>query len=254
MTKNVLLVGESWITSETHFKGFDNFSSAHYHTGAEPFLDAVRGEEFDVTYMPSHEAVTDLPFDRAGLDRWDVILISDIGANSLLLPPDVFLRSERRPNRLKLLRDWTHDGGGLMMVGGYLTFQGIDGSGRWHRTPVEDALPVTCLPYDDRIEAPEGIVPEIAGDAAHPILEGVPGDWPFILGANEIVARDGAEVLVRLPEAEGGHPLLVTGEYGKGRSIAWASDMAPHWLPPEFLAWGGYRTIWLNMLRWLART
>lgn len=254
MTKNVLLVGESWITSETHFKGFDSFSSAHYHTGSEPFLKAVQGDEFDVTYMPSHLAVEELPFDRAGLDRWDVILISDIGANSLLLPPDVFLRSQRRPNRLKLLRDWTHDGGGLMMVGGYLTFQGIDGSGRWHRTPVEEALPVTCLPYDDRIEVPDGFKARITGDAGHPILRGVPSDWPHALGANEIVARDGAEVLACLPDDEGGHPLLVAGKYGKGRSIAWASDMAPHWLPPEFLEWEGYPTLWLNMLRWLART
>jgi len=252
MTKKVLLVGESWITSETHFKGFDNFASAHYHTGAGPFLDAIKNSEFDVTFMPSHEAVSDLPYDREGLDKWDIIMISDIGSNSLLLPPEVFIKSERRPNRLKLLRDWTHDGGGLMMVGGYLTFQGIDGRGRWRRTPVETALPVTCLPYDDRLEVPDGFKAKILANADHPILKDVPADWPYIIGANEIVARDGAEVIASLPEEEGGHPLLVTGRYGKGRSIAWASDMAPHWLPPEFLAWEGYRTLWLNMLRWLS--
>lgn len=252
MPKNILLVGESWITNETHYKGFDHFSSTNFHTGAEPFLEAVAGEEFNVTYMPAHEAVRDLPYERAGYDQWDVILISDIGSNSILLPPEVFIKSERRPNRLKLLREWTHDGGGLMMVGGYLTFQGIDGSGRWRRTPVEDALPVTCLPYDDRLEVPEGFVAEIL-KADHPILKDVPQDWPHIIGANEIVAREGAEVLARLPEEEGGHPLLVAGQYGSGRSLAWASDMAPHWLPPEFLAWEGYRTLWLNMLRWLAK-
>ena len=42
------------------------------------------------------------------------------------------------------------------MIGGYFSFQGIDGSARWRRTPVEDVLPVTCLPYDDRVEVPEG--------------------------------------------------------------------------------------------------
>ena len=59
------------------------------------------------------------------------------------------------------MRDWAAQGGGLMMIGGYFSFQGIDGRARWRRTPVEDALPVTCLPYDDRVEAPEGIIAEV---------------------------------------------------------------------------------------------
>ena len=37
MTK-VLLVGETWISAATHFKGFDDFSSTTYHSGAEEFL------------------------------------------------------------------------------------------------------------------------------------------------------------------------------------------------------------------------
>ena len=37
-----------------------------------------------------------------------------------------------------------------MMVGGYYSFQGINGGARYHGTPVEEALPVEILPYDDR--------------------------------------------------------------------------------------------------------
>ncbi len=213
----------------------------------------MQGDAFDVTYMPSYVAVRDLPYDRDSYYAWDVILISDIGSNSILLPPEVFIKSERRPNRLKLLRDWTYEGGGLMMVGGYLTFQDIEGRGRWHRTPVKDALPVTCHAFDDRLEIPEGFTPEVTGAADHPILKGVPQDWPYIIGANEIVLKKGADVLARFPEEEGGHPLLVAAEYGDRRSIAWASDMPPHWLPPEFFAWEGYGIPWRNMLRWLAK-
>ena len=42
------------------------------------------------------------------------------------------------------------------MIGGYFSFQGIDGKARWRNTPVEEALPVSCLAYDDRLEIPEG--------------------------------------------------------------------------------------------------
>ena len=91
-----------------------------------------------------------------GLDAYDAIILSDIGSNSLLLPPAVWLQSKTVPNRLKLIRAWVEKGGGLLMVGGYFSFQGIDGRARWRRTAVEDALPVTCLPYDDRVEMPEG--------------------------------------------------------------------------------------------------
>ena len=42
------------------------------------------------------------------------------------------------------------------MFGGYLSFQGINGVARYKNTPIERILPVNILPYDDRVEAPEG--------------------------------------------------------------------------------------------------
>jgi uncharacterized membrane protein len=225
--KKVLLVGESWVSAATHYKGFDQFGSVTFHLGAEPLVKALADSQFDLDYMPAHEAVTRLPFEMAGLKQYAAIILSDIGANSILLSPDVWLHGRTTPNRLKLIRDWTAAGGGLLMVGGYLSFQGIDGRARWHRTPVEEALPVTCLPYDDRIEAPEGIAVELT-NPEHPIFERVPTPWPVLLGANEVAAKTaaGVEVLARLPAEQGGHPLLVVGPYGKGRSAAWTSDIA----------------------------
>ena len=94
MTKKVLLVGESWVSAATHYKGFDQFGSVTFHLGAEPLVKALKGSEFDLTYMPAHEAVEKFPFDMAGLDGYRAIILSDIGANSLLLPPAVWLRSQ----------------------------------------------------------------------------------------------------------------------------------------------------------------
>ncbi len=254
--KKVLLVGESWVTSATHYKGFDQFGSVTFHLGAEPLVKVLKDSEFELTYMPSHQAVNELPFTLEGLQAYDAIMLSDIGANSILLHPDVWLHGKPVPNRIKLIRDYAKAGGGLVMIGGYLTFQGIDGRGRWHRTAVEEALPVTCLPYDDRIEVPEGFRAEIVGDAAHPVLAGLGGEWPLLLGANEVKLKEGSDVtlLARLPESEGGHPLLVAGTFGAGRTIAWTSDIGPHWLPTPFVDWPGYATLWKNILAYVTKT
>ena len=250
MTK-LLLVGESWISAANHFKGFDQFGSVTFHTGADRFVECMAKAGIEVTYMKAHEAAEGFPFLQEELEVYDVVMLSDVGANTLLLPPDVWLRGQRVPNRLKMIESWVNDGGGLIMIGGYMTFQGIDGRGRWHRTPVERALPVDCLPYDDRVEIPEGTKPEVA-NAAHPILEGVPSDWPYLLGMNELAPKNGAEVILRVPEEQGGLPLLVSGAYGAGRTVAWASDMSEHWLPKPFLDWPGYDVLFGNMVRWTA--
>ena len=153
---------------------------------------------------------------------------------------------------MKLIRDWVAEGGGLLMCGGYFSFQGIDGRARWRRTAVEEALPVTCLPYDDRVEMPEGCVPDLL-EPNHPVLAGLGSDWPPLLGVNEVEAKPGAEVLARLPVDQGGHPLLVLGTHGRGRAAAWTSDIGPHWLSPRFRAWEGYGRLWKNLLGWLVR-
>jgi uncharacterized membrane protein len=253
MTTKVLLVGESWVTSATHYKGFDQFGSVTFHLGAEPLVSALKDSAFALTYMPAHEAAEGFPSTAEALRHYSAIILSDIGANTLLLPPSVWLHGKPVPNRLKLIRDWTAQGGGLMMIGGYFSFQGIDGRARWRRTPVEDALPVTCQPFDDRIEVPEGFAPEILGSADHPILRGLGRNWPLLLGANEVTMRDrpDVEVLARLPASEGGHPLLVTGRYGNGRTAVWTSDIGPHWVPDAFSKWEGFAALWINILSWL---
>ena len=244
---SVLLAGESWTSTATHIKGFDQFPTVTYHNGAKVFLAAVKDSPFDVQHMPSHEAQEEFPSTLEGLMKYDAIILSDIGANTLLLHPDTWAKSERTPNRLKLLKEYVAAGGGLMMIGGYLSFQGINGVARYRNTPVEEVLPVRCLPYDDRCEVPEGFTPELV--AAHPITANLPGPWPHLLGYNEVEVKPGATVIATVPET--GHPLLVAGTYGEGRTLAWTSDISHHWLPPEFSDWEGNATLWLNCLAWL---
>lgn len=248
----VLLVGESWVTSATHYKGWDQFGSVSFHLGARPFVDTLGDSRYAVTYMPSHDAAEQFPLELEGLQEYDAIIFSDVGANTLLLHPEVWLHGRPVPNRLKLVESYVAAGGGFMMFGGYLSFQGINGAARFRGTPIERILPVSILPYDDRIEVPEGFKAEIARPD-HPILAGLDGDWPLLLGVNEVQAKtgEGVEVLATLPESEGGHPLLVTGRHGNGRTVAWTSDVGPHWVPQPFVDWPGYARLWRQTLDWI---
>ena len=233
-----------------HIKGFDQFPTVTYHTGADTLLSALRQSAFDVRFMPAHEAQREFPQTMEALSAYDAVVLSDLGANTLLLHPDTWIHSKPTPNRLKLIRDYVRAGGGLLMFGGYYSFQGINGGARYRRTPVEDVLPVTCIPMDDRVEVPEGFTPVVTGQADHPILKGLGKDWPLLLGFNEVTVKDGAEVLATVTADYHSLPLLVTGTYGKGRSVAWTSDVGPHWLPPEFSAWSGYKSLFEQMLAW----
>jgi uncharacterized membrane protein len=133
------------------------------------------------------------------------------------------------------------------MAGGYLSFQGIYGSARFHRTPIEEVLPVSILAIDDRIEKPEGINPTVA-KKDHPITEGLDETWPYLLGFNEVQPKESSEILALVGE----HPLLVTGSFGKGRAVAWTSDIGPHWCPKDFVDWPGYGQLWQRIIAWAA--
>src|SRR5215467_8991291 len=124
-TRKILLAGESWASAATHYKGFDQFNSVTFHLGAEPLVAALKGSRFELRYMPAHEAQEQFPQTLKDLDAYDAVILSDIGANTLLLHPDTWLRSKTTPNRLRLLKAYVEAGGGLMMIGGYLSFQGI---------------------------------------------------------------------------------------------------------------------------------
>jgi uncharacterized membrane protein len=246
----VLLAGESWISTANHIKGFDQFSSVTYHTGADELLRAMKDSPFDIEFMPAHAAQRDFPQTMEAIQAYDAIILSDLGSNTLLLHPDTWIHSRTTPNRLKLIRDYVREGGALLMLGGYYSFQGINGGARYHKTAVEEILPVNCLAYDDRVEVPEGFIPVVTGASDHSILAGLGREWPVLLGFNEVVVKPGAEVLATVSSEYGSLPLLVTASYGKGRTLAWTSDIGPHWLSPDFCAWPGYARLWSQALAW----
>jgi uncharacterized membrane protein len=247
MNRRVLIAGESWTVHSIHQKGFDSFTTTEYAEGVRWLKAALEGGGWTVDFMPSHIAARDFPATPEALAAYGCVMLSDIGANTLLLHPETFTKSKVLPNRLLALRDYVNGGGGLVMIGGYMTFQGIEGKAQYAGTAVEEALPVSLMRHDDRVEAPQGAMPHVA-DSGHPIVADVSGEWPALLGYNRVVAKPDAEVLARV----GGDPLVVAGTFGKGRSVAFTSDCGPHWAPPPFVEWAGYAKLWNGIANWAA--
>lgn len=247
MGKKILLAGESWMSYITHVKGFDTFYTSVYESGEKYLKEVLVGAGHDFEFMPNHLAMDHFPFTLEELMQYDVIILSDIGANTLLLPTATFTKSQVRPNRCDLLKEYVLKGGSLLMVGGYMTFSGIDGKGKWQDTAVQDILPVKVLPTDDRMEYCQGIEPKPVKE--HFVLDGVGLNWPKVLGYNKTVAKEEAEVIAKVGE----DPFIAVAEYGEGRSAAFTTDCAPHWAPAEFCEWDGYGKIFLNLVKWLTK-
>lgn len=244
--KKVLLAGESWSTTSVHTKGFDSFFTSAYEEGAWPFIHALEAGGFEVDFQPNHVASEKFPTTLEELDRYDVIVLSDIGANTLLLPASVFTRGQSMPDRLALLAEWVRKGGSLLMVGGYLSFQGIEAKANYRGTALAAVLPVLMEVGDDREETPQGVAPRVI--PGHPAAADLPSELPAILGYQRFTPRPGSETVMTVD----GRPLLVVGTAGAGKVAAFATDMGPHWLPPEFLAWEGFDQLWQSMVGWLA--
>ena len=241
----VLIAGETWVSYAIHQKGFNAFTTGSYEEGATPLIEALKEGGIEVTHMKNHEAGLLFPSTYEEIERYRVIVLSDIGSDTLQLHPDTFFRSKPTPDRLKLLKHYVEEGGGFLMIGGYLSFQGYGGSGHYRFTPIEEILPVKLFEGDDRVELPSGFKPKVVKQ--HPIVQGIPESWPLLLGYNKLVPE--GEVIVN---AEGTDPLLVIGRNGKGRTAAFSSDCSPHWGSPEFVNWEYYGRFWKNLVEWLA--
>lgn len=243
----ILVAGESWVKHIIHIKGFDSFTNSEYEEGIYWFQRAMEEAGFDMTFMPNHEAQQHFPTTLEALNQYDVVILSDIGSNTLLLSNKTFGQSQTAPNRLELLKEYVHQGGGFGMIGGYLSFTGIDAKGKYKDTAIEEILPVELLNYDDRHEAPEGIQVSVK-NSNHPILKNVTGDWPHFLGYNKLIPKSSAGVLLSHKD----YAFLAVQTVGKGRTMSFASDVAPHWGPPAFMEWEHYNLFWKNTVEWLA--
>jgi uncharacterized membrane protein len=252
---HVLYVGDSSMTAGTTSAG-SNFMydqrGVRIEIDAEKILEAWRKDpRFEISYLTGWDALAKFPETPEALHDFDVVVLSDVDSDSLVLyPDDRTKRAPMGPNRLKSIREYVRQGGALLMIGGYASFTGRHNAGNYHGTPVEEALPVDCLAQDDdRMETPEGVTVDLK-EPNHLITQGI--DWipgPIFNGYNLLEVKKGTRVLATFRET--GDPMIAVWDYGKGRSMAFASDIAPHW-GSGFQNWKYYEQFWTQALEWLA--
>jgi uncharacterized membrane protein len=97
-----LLCGESWVTHSLHIKGVDSFTTSAYVEGASQLRAALSGAGIEVEYLPGHLVPGQFPGSAGGLAPYDAVILSDIGANSMLRRRCSSAPSPRRTG----LRSW----------------------------------------------------------------------------------------------------------------------------------------------------
>lgn len=237
---DVLLAGESWVTVTFEVKGRNVLQDATYGEAADDFIGTLEGLGASVTYQPCHVVAEEFPRSTRELDQYDVVILSDVGADTLQITPRV-AAGDTDVDRCSVLAEWVREGGALGMVGGYMSFAGKGGQARYGSTPLADVLPVEVATGDDRVETPAGATPV---DAGVPDLD-IPETWPPILGYNRFTAAADAEVWATVSD----DPFLVVGDVDAGSAFAYATDCAPHWAPSEFLEWEHFPALWERLLQ-----
>ncbi len=242
----VLLVGETWMVLRLHVKGFDLFPLGGYENFGVWFMEAMgRFDDIQAEHMPNHIALTSFPSTPEQINRYDVIIFSDCGKNTICLYPEMFT-VPMGPDRLELIREHVEGGRAFVMAGGWNSYQGLRGIPGYHGSVIEQILPVEIQSSDDRVETPQGVRPEVTG-GDHPLFRGLPAEWPLFLGYNRVKAKGSAEVLATIA----GDPFIAVRAAGRGKTMAFTSDLAKHW-GTDFIAWEGYGAFWHNALLWLS--
>lgn len=247
MKKTILFAGESWMSYTTHVKGFDTFYTSVYEEGIEYIRKAILEAGYELEFLPNHIAGEKFPYTAEELSKYACIILSDIGSNTLLLPNETFVKGQKRPNRCESIKQYVLNGGSLLMVGGYMSFSGIDAKARYGFTAIKDVLPVKCLDIDDREEHSEGVVPVTV--SSHEALNSISKEWPHFLGYNKTMPIEGCDVPVTINN----DPLIAFGEFGKGKSAVFTSDCAPHWGTMEFINWECYNKLWKGIIDYITK-
>lgn len=248
----VLYVGDSEVVLNRYLVGADVIEQSYFNDNGRWFRDAMANEaSIKVRHITPHGVATEFPTSLHELKTYDVVIFSDVGYNSMifypgLTPPYVYPLG---PDRVGMVREFVVQGGGFLMVGGYLSFAGLNGIARWGGTEIEEILPVSIARHDDRIEVVQGFRFELI-QPEHPIVAGLPwheAGWT-LCGYNQVTLKTGATSIAEYRN----DPLIACWDFEKGRTAIFASDFAPHWAG-DFVHWAHYSTFWKQMIQWLAK-
>lgn len=243
----VLYIGDEKLQSHQFSSGAEVFQVFHQRMeDYGPVLETLEElPDVSVEHMGGRATIEEFPDSVDELAEYDALIVSDLSRGTL--QPHFHPDAIPGPNRVRVIKDFVNQGGGLVFCGGWMTFQGYHGVGNWSGSLVEETLPVEIQPvFDDRVERPEGAtISDVETD--HPVTSGL--DWeefPPVYGYNR--TRQVKDRATSLASVEG-DPLLAVNEYGDGRVVAYTSDPGIMW-GLGFIEWEDYPEFWDQALTW----
>jgi hypothetical protein len=191
----------------------------------------------------------DNPIDLPMTPPFDVLMLESVDATAL------------GAQNLLAIERAVSQGQGMIMIGGYNSF----GPGGFHGTVLGDVLPIEMGRFERQEVDPAKpisrdlhlwgelkMVPvrphavtrltQTADNAA------VWGSLPPLNGANQVKVKTRGRVLLETPK---GDPLLVAGDYGNGRVLAFAGNTTARWW--QYGRQAEHRRFWRQVVLWLAR-
>jgi uncharacterized membrane protein len=183
--------------------------------------------------------------------HYDAIIVGDLTARRL---------SGGNPAVLEKIRELVRDRGtGLLMMGGWNSF----GNSDWRGTPIGEMLPVE-LDARGQVEGPVKVEPTPAGIGRYLMrLTEKPEDniavWnrlPELNGMTRL-GREKGGALVLATRAGTREPVLVSQDFGKGRTLAFAGDTTWRWQllgqPQSSEGVEIHARFWRQVVLWLAK-
>jgi uncharacterized membrane protein len=211
---NVVLAGESGSVTEVVEIGPTSLVRHRTWANLQPLAEGCKRAGLSATILPGGPL-------HSGLATPTVWLLSD-------LP---FLAAESFGVLDRLEID-VPARSGFVMIGGAFGFSGLKAVGGWQDPRGAALLPVEPMAGADDTEVPAGIrlVPtaDCPGEFASLLAEAPP-----FYGYNRLRPRNGSRLLARF---EDGQPALVVSAPAPRRTVAFASDLLPHW-GPTVAAW-----------------
>jgi uncharacterized membrane protein len=206
----------------------------------------------DVVWLRTDEASRDeadlFQFDK---QRYDAIILGDLSARRL---------TAANPRAIAQIKDAiSKRGAGLLMMGGYQSL----GNSDWERTPMGELLPVS-LDKAGQNEDLWQMKPTQAG-LSHFVMrltdnpsanQALWSKLPKLNGMTPLgTPKPGATVLAI--RGDTGEPVLVSEDYGEGRTLAFAGDTTHLWqrlgLPRSREGVEAHAHFWKQVVFWLAK-
>jgi uncharacterized membrane protein len=206
---------------------------------------------------------------RARTGAPDVVVLDDVDVQGL------------SADSWKAIAQHVRTGMGLIMLGGYHSF----GPGGFRDSPLADVLPIQIGPAqrqafgetpreDVQVRGPLKMLPVAPLGTRHPILQLSASNPAGRGGLDASNSSDAAQLWDKLPPLDGANrigrnelkpnaqvlaegndaqrsPLLIAGQSGEGRVLAFAGDSTWHWQMAGFGE--AHRRFWRQCVLWLAK-